>query len=122
MNETYYVFNRYSLFRASVIGLSLPFFLSLIINLVNFNLYGYFTPWLWVLIASIPLLFIGYTVSLTVSQTHLTVERGFFGFTMIKSSHAIREDQPAEWRPSPKKKGIFILSIGNKDIGITIDR
>ena len=122
MNESYYVFKRYSLFRASVLAFTLPFFVCLLINLVNANIYHYGVPWPWFVITALPFLFLGYKIKIEQIGEYLVVYRCFINMTLIKTYFELCDDANISWEPSTSKNSTYRLFIGNKYTGLIIDR
>ena len=122
MNESYYVFKRYSLFRASVLAFTLPFFVCLLINIVNTNIYRYGVPWPWFVITALPFLFLGYKIKIEQIGENLVVYRCFINITLIKTYFELCDDANISWEPSTPKKSTYRLFIGNKYTGLIIDR
>jgi hypothetical protein len=121
MNESYYVFKRYSLYRASVIAFTLPFFACLLISIVNNNLYHYGMPWTWMLITFTPFLFIGYKIKLEKKIDKLIVYRCFFNILLIKKCFCLCENENIRWQPSITNDSMYHLLAGSKDTGLVVD-
>lgn len=122
MSETYYVFQRFSLFRASVLALLCPFIIASLVFITNFNLYGYGIPLHWLLITLSPAVLLGYKVSIKSSGNAVIITRSFLAVPLLKRFFLNDKNARASWEPSQSKKRSFKLMIGPVDLGLTIDR
>ncbi|SUJ09996.1 Uncharacterised protein [Shewanella morhuae] len=122
MSETYYVFQRFSLFRASVLALLCPFIIASLVFITNFNLYGYGIPLHWLLITLSPVVLLGYKVSIQSSENKVIITRSLLTVPLLKRLFLKEDNARASWQPLQSKKGSFKLMIGPVDSGLTIDR
>ncbi len=122
MNESYYVFNRYSLYRASVLACLLPLAMFILISLVNHNLYDYVAPFQWFVFSSIPLLFIGYKIKLQVKDNKLLISRCFFNLPLFVTQSDLCSEKAVFWERSQHKNNSFCLIVNNKKTSLFVDK
>lgn len=122
MNEQYFVFNKFSLFRASVLALLLPFLIACLVSITNMLLYGYGIPYWWLVISISPAILLGYKINISSNENSLTITRGFLHFPLFTRTFPIPYNTLVSWQPLPSKKGAFRLMIGTVITGLTIDR
>lgn len=121
MNEYYYVFKRYSLFRVSVICFTLPFFICLLISIVNYKLYHYATPWLWMFTTSIPLFFVGYKIKTEIVDDKLIISRYIFMIRVLTTKTTLCDAKSVLWTEVDPKSKVFQLTYDNSKTNLFID-
>jgi hypothetical protein len=121
MNESYYVFKRYSLFRVSLIFFSLPFFVCLLISIVSYNMYQYATPWLWICVTSIPLFFVGYNIKIEIVDDKLIISRYLFMLRVLTTNTHLCNPKSVSWIAVDPKSKVFQLIFDNRKTNLFVD-
>ena len=121
MRESYYAFEKFSLFRASVLALSFPFIFLCLVYATNATLYNYGIPLSWILISCIPILLFWYKIDIECNNNIVIITRSLFTIPIIKRTFNIDVNTAIQWQALQFKKGTFKLMAGTIDLGLTID-
>lgn len=115
INISAYLIAKYSLYRATILALSLPFLIFVIAGLKTYYLYGYELPFTYYLYSLLPLLCIFLKVSITEKQHSVIVKWYILGIRIVSSSYSKKsQDDLIQWVAFGKSKRLENTTTGVK--------